>query len=184
MRKFIGYLFPWRQTYRHLELEKRWWHRLVVVLFFVALVPTFLCSWVIGDDANPPQNAFGDNIHHWGTLPGTPNGVLLDLDSQPLDNTSQAVSAPPILQKTIEMPDGKTATFPGSISDEAIKSEWQNELSTDQTWAIFYGLGIALLVTVCFSYLLQAGYRAVLFVIYGAKARILPDGSPLDEAGE
>lgn len=70
----------------------------------------------------------------------------------------------------------KTATFPGVISDEAIEAEWQDKLRVAETQSIYYSLGVALLVTVVFSYLLQASYRAVLYVVYGAKA-----GQPVAE---
>lgn len=180
MRNIIGCLFPWLKTFRRLQLEKRWWHRLAVVLFFVALTPAFVGSWVIGYSVSGPVYSFEQDIHHWGG----PNGMLFDLDSiQPLDNNNNAplVSpAPPpaTVQKTIEMPNGKTATFPGSVSDEDIKAEWHHKLSMSEIQAIFYGFGIALLVTVFSSYLLQASYRAVLYIIYGAIAgRSVADAS-------
>lgn len=95
MRKVIGFLFPWRATFKRLELEKQWWHRLAVVVFFVALVPTLLYSWAIGDDAHTPVNSFESNIHHWGRFSN--DGILFDIDSmQPLD--SNAPPAPPLPQ--------------------------------------------------------------------------------------
>jgi hypothetical protein len=38
-------LFPWKGTIRRLELGKRWWHRLAVVVFFVVLIATLLVTW-------------------------------------------------------------------------------------------------------------------------------------------
>lgn len=169
MRKIIGFLFPWRRTYRRLKLEKLWWHRLAIILFFIALLTTFLYSWALGDDANGPPNPFNADIHHWGKLTGTPNGDLIDLDSDmSLDNTPQAAPALVCVQKTIEMPNGKTATFPGIISDEAIAAAWGNRMETANRRAIVYGFGIALLITALFGYLLQAAYRALLYIVYGA----------------
>jgi hypothetical protein len=173
MNQIIGFLFPWRQTFRRLELKKHWWHRLAIVLFFVALVPMLLYSWVIGIDVNQPTNSFEDDIHHWGAaLSGSPTGVLVDRDSQSFDGTrsSTKVFDTPVIQKTIQMPNGKTATFPGNVSDEAIKTEWQSRLETAKNKAPLYGLGVALLATVVFSYLLQTAYRLALYVIYGANA--------------
>jgi hypothetical protein len=102
---------------------------------------------------------------------------MYDLDSfQPLANTSQpAQPPPPTIQKTIEMPGGKIATYPGTTSDEAIKAEWKHKFNAATTKAALLGLVIAVLVTMAFSYLLQASYRALLYVIYGAKAGAAPD---------
>ncbi len=69
------------------------------------------------------------------------------------------------------MPDGKTASFPATTSDDAIKLEWKHKLKLAEVQAALLGLGIAILVTLAFSYLLQAGYRALLYVIYGAEGR-------------
>jgi hypothetical protein len=213
MRKVIGFLFPWRNTFRGLELEKRWWHRLAVVVFFVALVPALVFAWVIGDDAYTPVNRFDSNIHHWGQF--TNDGILFDIDSmQPLDNNAPAVppppppgysandvvptsnqpapkgdifdqvagkqptsppKSPPIAQKTIEMPNGKTVTYPGATPDETIQAEWNHRLTIANGKATVFGFGWAALATLIFSYLLQAAYRALVYVIYGAKARATPD---------
>lgn len=182
MRKIIGYLLPWRPTFRRLELEKRWWHRLAVVLFFIALTLTFIPSWSLGDNANGPSNRYEQDIHHWGVLAGSSNGLLFDLDTEQLSDNASPVPLPPTVQKTIEMPDGKTATFPGTISDEAIKAEWTHKFNAMDTESVWFGLGIAVLVTVLFSYLLQSAYRALLYVIYGARIKAIPDISPIDEA--
>ena len=136
------------------------------------LVSTFLFSWVIGNEASSPVHSFEQEVHHWVG----PNGMLFDLDSfQPLDSTAPPTPPPPTVQKTIEMPDGKTVAYPGTTSDEAIKAEWRHKLNIATAKAALSGFGIALLVTVIFSYLLQASYRELLYVIYGAKAGAAPD---------
>jgi hypothetical protein len=44
-------LFLFRSKYRELGLSKRWWHRLAIVLFAVALSAEFLMGvWIIVDD--------------------------------------------------------------------------------------------------------------------------------------
>ena len=129
--KVIGFLFPWRNTFRRLELEKRWWHRLAIVLLFVALAPTLVYSWVIADDACSPVNRFEPDIAYLG---GPPPGGTFDANPVPpppgysasdvvatsnqpapkgdiFDQVAgnQAASSPPkpppTIQKTIEMPD-------------------------------------------------------------------------------
>lgn len=191
MRKIIGFLFPWVPTFKRLELEKRWWHRLAVVLFFIALAPLLLYSWVIGDDANSPVHSSGGEIQYWEIAPPLPGGYTIvpaispnapPPDSNvigygeiatPLGNTFDVLAANARnsdLRKTIEMPDGTTVTYPGTASDEAIKSAWIHKLRIATAKAVMLGFGIAVLATLIFSYMLQVGYRAVLYVIYGAKA--------------
>jgi hypothetical protein len=77
------------------------------------------------------------------------------------------------------MPDGTTVTFPGTTPDETINAEWEHRLNTATTKSALYGFGWAVLVTVLFSYLFQAAYRALVYVIYGAKAKAAPD-SPVE----
>jgi len=55
--------FPFRQTFRRLELEKRWWHRLCVVLFFAVLLCTAVfTAWVAYTALAPPVATMPD-IH-------------------------------------------------------------------------------------------------------------------------
>jgi hypothetical protein len=176
MSKIVGILFPWRKTFKRLQLEKRWWHRLAVVLFYLALIIAFWFSLAIGSDGYAPVHSIQQDIHHWGGSNG--NGMLFDLDSfQPVDNTSQPAPQqppPPVVQKTIEMPDGTTTTYPGTTSDEAINAEWNHKLDAATHRALILGFVVAVLVILSFSYLLQASYRALLYVIYGANAGTAP----------
>jgi hypothetical protein len=145
-----------------------------VVLFSVALIPAFLSSWTVGYGIYEPEHTYIQDIHYWGG--GGPNGFLFDLDSyQPLDNTASPAPRPPTVQKTIEMPDGKTVWFPGSTSDDAINAEWNRRSQRATFKAFSLGLGIAIVLTLLFGYLLQGCYRLLLYVIYGAKVRDAPD---------
>lgn len=83
------------------------------------------------------------------------------------------------MQKTIEMPDGTTVKYPGTTPDETINAEWKHKRSIAEAKAMIFGFGWAVLATVLFSYSLQAAYRALVYVIYGAKARATPD-SPVE----
>jgi hypothetical protein len=273
MRKAVGFLFPWNNTFKRLELEKRWWHRLAVVLFFVLLIPPFAFSWVIENEVNAPPNTVVPRINYWAILPPPPNGTgadnssgawepvptstpnpqsttagdsigiyghpppgatigarrggqaqtqnlpaldmttsvplpprytiddtptsggdvidqaaaeMQETDTQPDLSASDRgkvvmpLASVPLVsghhvrvrdqRKTVEMPNGKTATFGGDSSDEAIKAEWKHQLDLALTKAALIGFGMAILATAGLSYLLQAAYRAVLYVIYGARA--------------
>ncbi|WP_158788601.1 hypothetical protein [Granulicella sp. L46] len=177
MSKIVSVLFPWRKTFKRLELEKRWWHRLAVVLFSLVLVVVLLYSWVIGDGAISPKNPFDGDIHHWAAATNG-SGLLFDLDSfRPIDGDSNPAPqpAPSVVQKTVEMPDGATATYPRTASDKKIEADWQHKMNIATTKALMVGFFIAVIVTLAFSYLLQATYRALLYVIYGAQAGAIPD---------
>lgn len=40
-------VFPFRQTFRRLELERRWWHRLCIVVFFLlSVVTAVFAGWI------------------------------------------------------------------------------------------------------------------------------------------
>jgi hypothetical protein len=100
--------------------------------------------------------------------------VAIPLASVPLAPTGHVDSKD--VRKTIEMPDGKTMTYPGTTPDEKINAEWQHRRNIATAKAALFGFGIAVLATVLFSYLLQAAYRALVYVIYGRKAgRPAPD---------
>ncbi|MBN9615620.1 MAG: hypothetical protein J0G35_08615 [Acidobacteriales bacterium] len=58
------------------------------------------------------------------------------------------------IRKTIELPNGENATYPGTTSDEAIKIEWKHKRNIAEAQAALLGLGIAVLMAVIFSYLL------------------------------
>ena len=274
-------VFPFRQTFRRLELEKRWWHRLCVVAFFaVLLCAAVFTAWVayfsfsfsvatmpyietgfsdqprLSSEADvnsilteadraalpvnvplPPQGAhvqgtmtlkqFGqrvkakypvyndldDEVLARSVLAKYPqyNGVIKGANSTastqsatkaetitewdangnpinsapspPLFDMSKAVpihsdnpvtpdltSFQPIV-KLIQMPDGSTSSFAPTVTDDAIKKQW-NHAKTAQTWkavgwAGLFALGIALFM----NYLLQCAYRALLFVIFGNMAQ-------------
>jgi hypothetical protein len=205
MSKVIGFLFPWRKTFKRLELEKRWWHRLAIVVFFVALLPTLLYSWILATNANGPVNSFEPDISYLAGPP--PSGTTPKPESSTVEHgpwedyqkpapppgysssdvvtsqtdpyTASGGKAIPWVQKTIDMPDGKTVKYPGTTPDETIKAEWQHKRSIAEAKAMILGFGWAVLVTVLFSYLLQAAYRALVYVIYGAKARAAPN-SPVE----
>lgn len=197
MSKIVGVLFPWRKTFKRLELQKLWWHRLAVVLFSIVLMIGFLYSWVISDDAYSPVHSFQQDINYWQILPSPPDGSVIDASNQPtptadppdassFDRGKIAVPLSVLLalggqissqdqRKTIQMPNGKTATYLGTTSDDAIKADWQHRLDIATRKALICGFVIAVLVTLASSYLLQASYRASLYVIYGAKAGAASD---------
>jgi hypothetical protein len=65
------------------------------------------------------------------------------------------------------MPNGVAKASPPSTPDAVINAEWTHQLHHAQLRVIGIGWGIAALMIVGLSYLLQSGYRAVLYVIFG-----------------
>jgi hypothetical protein len=204
MSKAIGLLFPWRGTYRRLEIERYWWHRLAVVVLFASLIPMFLYSWVIADDVNLPTHMWARDIQYWEILPVPPVGNTITPTDPQLDENSFVPFTPtasppdedlvghgkiatPIfgkvgnhqsdgnVRKTVEMPNGTTATYSGIVPDETIKAEWQHKLKVAKAREILLGIGTAVMVTLIFSYLLQMAYRALVYVIFGTPAKATPD---------
>lgn len=73
------------------------------------------------------------------------------------------------------MPNGETATYLGTTPDATIEGDWEHQRHLATLKAVLLGFGWAVLATLIFSYLLQAAYRALVYVIYGAKAGPTPD---------
>ena len=251
--------FPFKRTFTHMELERSWWHRLSIVIFFATLLGTsvFLAGvsyiefapkvstmpdvkhdpWEVvsvepqsGIDLsagfepkrsgeNPavqfdPYASYGGHIdlkQSTGSFAvqammdshGTVHQVSVDkvtealqagekrvvrmYDPQeirrwvPEDELLNAVKAggklapstnPDTnnykqLDKTIEMPDGSLASFAGSVSDDTIRARWNHAKNLYTLRAVLLTFLVALSSTVVVSYLMQLGYRAFLYVLFG-----------------
>jgi hypothetical protein len=231
--------FPFRPTFQRLELEKRWWHRLAVVIFSVMLLgAAAFTAWVTysvfapqvdtmpaiqtapvyldpatGEPITPTQPAIGYDAlaKQYGGIPVQP---MIDpqymVHQIPMDKVIDALEAgdqrvvdmydpkgkrgwipevqvqaaiksgfkiaKPVtldfnkaqpLNKSIQMPDGSTSAFANTLSDDAIKAQW-NRAKTRQTlkavaWAGLFTIAIALFI----NYMLRGAYRALLYVIFG-----------------
>jgi hypothetical protein len=151
-----------------LQREERWWHRLATVLFFILLTIGFLYSWAIGNDAYSPVNS-DQRITDWGN---PQNGVLYDLGSHYYEGDIPPTSPPPTLQKTVIAPDGSTTAYPGSTPDGTIHAEWNRRQAAAKDKAMLLGIMWAIIAGLVLSYLLQGGYRALMYVVYGARKRM------------
>jgi hypothetical protein len=249
-------VFPFRPTFRRLKLEKRWWHRLSVVIFFVALLGVTAFTAVVSYSVFTPQIQTMPDIHVCDIFDqvtaeqqhqNVPNGGCLDISSglvpkqqstdpwavvavdgkpvQPMIDPQGTVQQVPINQvnaalmagskrvvaifapdgikrwipedevqiaiqhggkfadsvtldfskaqpslKSIQMPDGSTSTFAGTVSDDSIKAQWSHA-KTVQTWKAVGWTGLLTVAIALFvNYLLQGSYRALLYVIFGRVA--------------
>lgn len=62
--KFMPILFPFKRTFQHLELDKRWWHRLCVVMFFVMLFVSLISTAWLTFFTFAPQVTTMPEIQH------------------------------------------------------------------------------------------------------------------------
>lgn len=172
-------VFPFRQTFRRLELQRRWWHRLCIVLFFVALTLAPFTVWALMMSSTQPANILSQNVHYWYEdksgnrveLSDPPQeAVEIAPEMQDASDGKQAVrldqskSAP--IHAAVNMPDGNTKEFVRK-SPKEITTEWNKALRKARLNQEMLSLGVAIGVIVIFNYLLQGAYRALLYVIFG-----------------
>lgn len=248
--RIVSVVFPFRSTFRRLELEKRWWHRLFIVIFFVALFGTAVFTvWVTYAVFAPQVQAMPEIVSMVDTTqPGLstqtdidailtandrsllpsgatllPHGYHLDhsitlkqlgekikakfpvygsLDDEalarsvlakypqyrsvvsdadhniqidprtgervsPTTDNLDLTSFQPII-KTIQMPDGSTAKFAVTVSDDSITAQWNRAEHHRILAAIMWASLFSIVVFLFVNYLLQVAYRALLYVIFGS----------------
>jgi hypothetical protein len=98
MSMVSGFFFPWRNTFRRLELEQRWWHRLALVLFFAALIFLLFAAWFLTMNGTEPTNTVLQNTRYW-YVDGTGNHV--DLSEPPQGSTAIAPEAQDASNSTV-----------------------------------------------------------------------------------
>jgi hypothetical protein len=195
-------LFPWQGTIRRLELGKRWWHRLTVVLFVSVLIVTLLVTWAVMMDTGSANVAEFDQwgAHSWYVdgsgarvdIPPPPPGfqpLVTAGEARPADRKdilegglipTPAWAVGPVvpIHYRVLMPDGKTKEFVGK-SIEEIKAEWDAAAENAALHRLNVRRGllsplVAVLVTLAVSYLLQSLYRVLLYVVYGSHKHVTP----------
>jgi hypothetical protein len=91
MSTIAGLLFPWRKTFKQLELRKLWWHRLALVLFCIALILLLAISTLYTFAANSPYPSSMPNIRFWTV---DSNGNENDLPYPPTEASQIAPEVP------------------------------------------------------------------------------------------
>jgi hypothetical protein len=167
-------LFPWQGTISRLELGKRWWHRLAVVVFFTVLIATLLYTWnlmMLG------MGVFNTAVDRFATarcwyVDGS--GAKVDLGPAGADDQWVAirVGESPV-HVEIVMPDGELKDFVGK-SPKEIKTAWVAAAHRQNVRRWLLSPVVAILVTLAMSYLLQSLYRILLYVVYGSQKRVAP----------
>jgi hypothetical protein len=96
--------------------------------------------------------------------PAPAQGASSSDDWEPVPATPQT---PVVKTKTVDMPDGTTSSFPGYVSDDAINAQWMRNLQRRKYYELSLATSLSILFTLISSYLLQAAYKTVLYVIFG-----------------
>ena len=170
-------LFPWQGTIRRFELEKQWWHRLVVVVFFTALIATLLVTW--------SQMMLGMAVFHTSVdrlatarywyVDGS--GAKVDIPALPEWATPTVGIAGTAAEFTVHvavyMPDGELKEFVGK-TPEQLRAAWDAAAHMHSVKRWLLSPLVAILVTLAMSYLLQSLYRVLLYVVYGSQKSVAP----------
>jgi cytochrome bd-type quinol oxidase subunit 2 len=137
MMRVMNPLFPFRSKFRQLSLERLWWHRLLVVLFIVALVVMLGGTWLRMNH----EEAEGRNSY----LSQITETHITDIQNY------VAKDATPQEMKAL---------------DDRYAEDIRNSVVI---WPIHHwiNLGIAAVLTLLLSYLLQVIYRISLYIGYG-----------------
>jgi hypothetical protein len=110
MNRAVMFLLPCLPVVRRLEVRKRWWHRLCVVVFFKLLLSTLLAVAAISYLTWAPK--VRDYPMVWE------NFYLFDVSGDGLPKIEGQEG------HVVQMPNGTWATFPYGTSDEEIHALW------------------------------------------------------------
>ena len=189
MRAVLAILFPWRRTFKELGLKKRWWHRLAVVAFSIALMPILGASWVLAFSSLQPDQSSMPPIQYWAMdTDGNPEQIILGppvTQAQHDAAMKQSAATVPVgtqviieppgmpinpnvpLKAKVNMPDGTLGEFVGK-SEAEITVAWNKALHKAVFTAWLLSFAIAIAMTLASSYLFQSLYRTLLYVVYGS----------------
>jgi hypothetical protein len=159
MSRTVMFLLPCRPVVQRLEIGKRWWHRLGVVVFFKLLLTTLLTV------AAASYLTLAPRVRDYpGVLEIIP---LFDVSAAALQNEHplHKIQEP----RTVQMPDGTWATFPINMSDEAIHTLWTRAKRHQLLSAIFWAALVSVFATLAVNYVFQGVYRLLLYT-FGSKS--------------
>jgi hypothetical protein len=160
MNRAVMLLLPGFTVAQRLELGKRWWHRLGVVVFFKLLLSTLLAVAAVSYLTLAPK--VRDYPGVFEIIP------LFDVSADALQHEQ---SLPKILEpRTIQMPNGTWATFPINMSDEAIHTLWTRAKRHQLLSAIFWAALVSVFATLVVNYVFQGVYMLLLYATFGSKS--------------
>ena len=189
MKLMFTILNPWQGTFNRLGLYRRWWHRLAVVTFFIALLLVLGASWGFAFSYFRPVQSLlniqytphaetqaeydaaveklkekrqkGIDVSEYESP--VPVGTYWEL---PKDYTPNPAGRGIIWDAAeVVMPDGTTADFE---SAKAAERTWNKALHAAKLKEWTLSTTVAIVLTLSFSYLLMSLYRTLLYVVYGS----------------
>jgi hypothetical protein len=157
MNRAVMFLLPCLPVVRRLEVRKRWWHRLSVVVFFKLLLSTLVAVAAFSYLAWAPKVRDFPMVFE--------NFYLFDESADALQNEIRA----PRDAKAIQMPDGKWSTFPW-MPDEEIHARWDRAYRYQLLSAISWAALASVFATLAVNYVLQGVYRLLLYMTFDRKS--------------
>jgi hypothetical protein len=154
------FLLPCLPVVQRLEIGKRWWHRLCVVVFFKLLLSTLLTVAAVSYLTLAPQVRDYPGVFE-----------IIPLFDASADALQHEQSFPKIVEpRTIQMPNGTWATFPINMSDTAIHTFWTRAKRHQRLSAMLWAALASVFATLAVNYVFQGVYRLLLSVTFGSKS--------------
>jgi hypothetical protein len=162
MNRAVMFLLPCLPVVRRLEVRKRWWHRLGVVVFFKLLLSTLLAVAAISYLTWAPKvRAFPVVFEDF---------YLFDESADPLQNEQSLRKIQGPEGHVVQMPNGTWVTFPFSISGEEIHARWDRAKRHQILSAMLWAALLSVFATLAVNYMLQGVYRLLLYMTFGSKS--------------
>ena len=162
MNRAVMFLLPCLPVAQRLELRKRWWHRLGVIVFFKLLLSTLLTVAAISYLTWAPKVRDCRVVFE--------NFCLFDVSADPHQNEQSLCKIQGPEGHVVQMPNGTWTTLPFSVSNEEIHARWERAKRHQIISAIFWAALVSVFATLAVNYALQGAYRALLYGIFGSKS--------------
>jgi hypothetical protein len=162
MNRAVMFLLPCLPVVQRLEIGKRRWHRLCVVVFFKLLLSTLLTVAAISYITWAPKVRDCRVVFE--------NFCLFDVSADPHQNEQSLCKIQGPEGHVVQMPNGTWATFPFSISGEEIHARWDRAKRHQLLSAIFWAALVSVFATLAVNYVLQGVYRLLLYLRFGSKS--------------
>ena len=161
MNRAVTFLLPSLPVVQRLEIGKRRWHRLCVIVFFKLLLSTLLTVAAISYLTLAPKVRDCRVVFE--------NFCLFDVSADPHQNEQSLCKIQGPEGHVVRMPNGTWTTFPFSVSNEEIHARWERAKRHQILSAIFWTALLSVFVTLAVNYVLQGAYRLLLYATFGSK---------------
>lgn len=165
MPALLRVLLPFASTYRQLNLNAKWWHRLAIVCLCVVTALTFAASVAVPllDEIDARRSATSSAYDTLATEARLPTGYTLDpktgerVEAAPQQSGPSDIRSIQVPKSSLSDPYSGTAQHPDLVKQAV-------EATPIHGFTI---VSLAVLITLVVSYAFQALYRAAIFVSFG-----------------